>query len=118
MHHGLDRKMQEDWIQFCEDEGLPEPSSPPIAVGEWMDELELVMEYTTPNKKVVFGIAQPIKEIGDEMRNLSSGGGDMYDLLPREDADATSSKISRPVHQGRHHCAVRLHLILSPWKIF
>ena len=53
MHHGLDRKMQEDWIQSCEDEGLPEPSHPAVTIGKGVDEFELVVENAAPNQQVV-----------------------------------------------------------------
>ena len=101
MHHGLHGEMQEHGVQFCKDEGLPEAPRPSVAIGEGVDELQLVMEHATPNQKVVFGSAKPVKETGDELGNLPGGWCDMYDLFPRKDTDTASAEISRTVHQGR-----------------
>ena len=103
MHHGLDRQMEEDWMKPAENKRLPKPPRPAIAVGERMDELELIVEYASPDEQMVFGMPKPVEKAGNQLRHLPSRGRDMNHLLPVENTYAPRAEFPRPIHQGRHH---------------
>ena len=99
MNNGLDREMQKYRIQFAKDKRLPKPSCPAISISEWVDEFKFVMKYATPNQQMIFGIAKPAKEIGDQLWNLPGRRRDVYKLLSCKDTNAASSKTTCTIHK-------------------
>jgi len=46
---------------------------------------------------MILGIAKPVKEVGDELRDLPGGRCDVYDLFSRKDANSASAEVSSPI---------------------
>lgn len=68
-----------------------------------MDELELIVEYATPDEQMVFGMPKLVEKAGNQLRHLPSRGRDMNHLLPVENTYAPRAEYPRSIHQGRHH---------------
>ena len=113
MGHVFGREELEDGIPLAEDERLPEPAHASVAVGEGVDELELVVEDAAFDEQVVGGFLEPSEQVVDQRGDVGGGGGHVNDALAVRDADAGAAEMSGGVIQRGHHDLMRLQQVLD-----
>ena len=104
--HRFHRKEGEEWIPAAEEEGLPEAAHTAIAIGEGVNEFQLVMEDATGDERMGIGALEPAEQVfhetGDEMGRWS----EVDDLFALRDADGTAAEFSGIGHKAIQHQAV------------
>lgn len=110
--HLLNRQPGEQWIPVAEDQGLPEAADAAVAIGEGMDELQLVVHNATGQEWMPIGALQPTEQVCDQRAHSCSRGRHVHQLCPPIDPDAAGAKTSRAIHQPGHQQAVGIQQIL------
>ena len=88
------RQVGEKRIPAAENEGLPKAAEAAVAIGEWMDELEFVMEHATGNERVGIGALEPTQQVFHETGHTVGRGRKVNDPVPLGDADGTGTEFS------------------------
>ena len=96
---------------------MPEPSRASVAVGEGVDELELVVEDARNEERVQVGLDEPLEEIGHDLRDVVRRRAGMDEGLPVKDPDVTGAEAAGMLDESAHHDAMRAQEVVQAQRI-
>ena len=110
--HLLDRQPGQQRSPPAEDEGLPEAAEAAVAIGEGVNELQLVMHDATGQQRMPVAALQPAEQVSNQGRDSRGRGRHVHQCFPPVDPDAAAAEAARAIHQARHQQAVGFQQVL------
>ncbi|MOA16785.1 hypothetical protein D3C78_1370150 [compost metagenome] len=92
---------------LAEDQRLPQAPHAPVAVGERVDELELVVKHATGDQRMQVGAAKPSQQVADQLWHTTGWGSHVQQLLAAIDTHAATPELPRIVDQSLQQQAMR-----------
>ena len=99
--------MLEYRIETSQYERLPQPPHTPVSITKRMDELKFIMKNAAADKKMVWGMFQPTKQVLHKFRYTLGRRGKVNTSVTLKYANSAAAEASRIIHQGFHHHSMR-----------
>ncbi len=111
--HRFHRQVRQHRLPTTQHQRLPQAAHAPVAIGEGMDEFELVVEHAAGNQWMGVGVIQPAEQLIDKGADPTGGRCHVYQLVAAIDADIAPANSTRCIHQSRHQQSVGTQQIVA-----